>query len=176
MGHRALDCPFYDDCLKHAADSHWDGFSCGACRLVDDEQTIDVAEYLGSAPNLEAGDGRLRLRTLVTIPGQKHAARACRYVDLCPCCGKPVNARGLCKPHYNQWLKAHKAGLAPDDAVAWAVAQFGLADEIPEIHLCSEPGCGRAAVALGLCMTHYSKRWRAQRATRTEADACSTPT
>ena len=30
-GMRNIDCPFYDDCLSHAAKKFWQNFSCSLC-------------------------------------------------------------------------------------------------------------------------------------------------
>jgi len=30
-GHKSSDCPFYGDCLMHAARRNWHAWSCGEC-------------------------------------------------------------------------------------------------------------------------------------------------
>lgn len=59
-------------------------------------------------------------------------------------CGASVNARGLCRHHYNAWYRqVRQSGPLPP--VVRAAAP------------CSEPGCARPAHARGLCNTHYSR-------------------
>lgn len=62
-------------------------------------------------------------------------------------CGRPVQARGWCHPHWRRWRKTGGPGAA------------AVRERLPRADRCGAPGCTRQPYAKGYCKPHYY-RWR----------------
>lgn len=56
-------------------------------------------------------------------------------------CDRPVDSRGLCSRHYQEWLYNKDRQLEPGEKV------------------CSVPGCNKRVKSKGLCGKHYDQNW-----------------
>ena len=77
-----------------------------------------------------------------------------------PGCGRRKVARGLCGAHYKRWKRSGLKVAGPED---WEKLQEVLAPPVKQVDPdrgCSVPGCVGSHRALGLCSTHYKRRWR----------------
>ena len=45
-GLKYIDCPFYGDCLSHAAKSHWDAWSCEQCPNLGLKQVCQKLKFI----------------------------------------------------------------------------------------------------------------------------------
>ena len=48
-GDKNIYCPYYDDCLSHAAKRHWQSWDCSECAQKQNRQTLNP-EQIGDGP------------------------------------------------------------------------------------------------------------------------------
>ena len=49
-GERNLYCPYYEDCLDHAIELHWQNWNCSKCTHRSRQQPLSI---MGTVPDLE---------------------------------------------------------------------------------------------------------------------------